>query len=242
MIVRALRAHARTFTGDVVLLWVAVAAFVLSISMATSIPAEIAEAPADARAALAAPFSAVLATYGAVLAAVYGSFRYTLDRRDGVVAQRLMLQSRWVTLITRALASALGGAVVAGVALLGGNIALAVAMGGVPVSWASVGSTLAVGAGAGLWGMAVGVIVQSHLVALFVASMSLGSAVLVAMLWNAAARGMPLIALLEAFGFDVAAVGMSPHDGPSSAVPVAAGWMLAALVAGGATLLRRDVK
>lgn len=241
MIVRALRAHARGVTGDIVLLWVVAAAVVLSTSMATSVPAELAEAPAGVRAALSAPFSAVLATYGAVLAAVYGSFRYTVDRRDGVIAQRLMLQPRWVTLLSRTLGSALGGAVVALAGLAGGHIALAVAMGGVPVGWASVGSALAVGAGAGLWGLGVGIVVQNHLVALFVASMSLGSAVLVAMFWSAAAHGFPLIALLDAFGFDVTAVGVSPADGPGGSVPVAVGWMLAALVAGGVTFVKRDV-
>lgn len=240
MIVRALRAQACGFTGDLVLAWVLVAATVLSISMAAGLPAEFADAPADVRATLSAPFTAVLTTYGAVLAAVYGSFRYTLDRRDGVVAQRLMLQPRWVTLFTRTLASALGGAVVALAGLAGGHLALAVAMGGVPAGWASVGSVLAVGACAGLWGLGVGIVVQNHLVALFVASMSLGSGVLVAMFWSSVARGLPLFALLEAFGFDVTAVGLPVNDGSGGSPSVAAGWMLAALVAGGVTFLNRD--
>ena len=106
MIGRALRAHARGFARDVVLFWVTVAGLVLSLSVATNIPPELADAPPDVRAAFAAPYEAVLATYGAVLAAAYGSFRYTVDRRDGVVAQRLMLQPRWATLLVRVPASA----------------------------------------------------------------------------------------------------------------------------------------
>lgn len=244
MIGRALRAQARSFTGDVVLLWVAVAALVMSLSLATSVPPEFADAPADVRAALTAPFSAVLATYGAVLAAVYGSFRYTIDRRDGVVAQRLMLQPRWASFLVRVPASALGGAIVALAGVAGGHAALSVSMGGIPVDWSSVASTLALGAVAGLWGMGVGVVVQAHLVALFVASLSMGAAMLVAMFWSAGAVNFPLLAMLEAFRFDVTAVGIMPDDRLDSSVAVllAAGWVLVALLAGGISFMRRDVK
>lgn len=244
MIGRALRAQARTFGGDVVLLGAVAAAFVVSSSLAASIPPEFSEAPADVREALTAPFSAVLATYGAVLAAVYGSFRYTIDRRDGVVAQRLMLQPRWAMLLTRMPTSAVGGVVVALAAVLGGYTALAVAMGGVPVDWSAVGMTLALGAVAGLWGMGVGVVVQVHLVALFVASLSMGAAMLVAMFWKAGAVYLPLLAMLEAFGFDVTAVGILPDgrlDGPL-AVLITAGWVGAVLLAGSIAFLRRDVE
>lgn len=244
MIGRALRAQARSFTGDVVLLWVAVAALVMSLSLATSVPPEFADAPADVRAALTAPFSAVLATYGAVLAAIYGSFRYTIDRRDGVVAQRLMLQPRWASLLVRMPFSALGGAIVALAGVAGGHAALTIAMGGLPVDWSSVASTLALGAVAGLWGMGVGVVVQAHLVALFVASLSMGAAMLVAMFWSVGAVYLPLFAMLEAFRLDVTAVGIMPDDrlDSSLAVLVAAGWVLVALLVGGISFMRRDVK
>ncbi|MFK3678302.1 hypothetical protein ACI2IP_11250 [Microbacterium sp. NPDC090218] len=244
MIGRAFRAQARSFVGDIVLLWVAVAGLVMSLSLATSIPPEFAEAPTDVRAALTAPYSAVLATYAAVFAAVYGSFRYTIDRRDGVVAQRLMLLPRWTIFVARVPASAVGGAVVALAGVIGGHTALAVAMGGIPVDWAAVGSTLAVGAAAGLWGLGVGIVVQAHLVALFVASMSMGAAVLVAMFWSAGAVCLPLLAMLQAFGFDIVAAGITSNDSLDTplAVLVAGGWVLAALLAGGVSFLRRDVR
>lgn len=243
MIRRALRAQARGVAGDVVLLGVAVAAFVMSLSLATSIPPEFADAPAGIRRELAAPFSTVLATYGAVLAAVYGSFRYTIDRRDGVVAQRLMLQSRWAMFLVRLPASAFGGAVVAFAAVIGGHTALLVAMGGIPVDGPSVGSTVALGAVAGLWGMGVGVVVQAHLAALFIASLSMGAAMLVAMFWSAGAVYLPLLAMLETFRFDVTAVGITPSDGLDAgpAVLVSAGWVLLVLGAGALSFLRRDV-
>ncbi|PVE94903.1 hypothetical protein [Microbacterium sp. TPD7012] len=244
MIGQALRAHARTFAGDIVLLWVVVAAFAVSLSLATSIPPELAEAPADVRTALTAPFTAVLATYGAVLASVYGSFRYTLDRRDGVVAQRLMLQPRWVTLLVRAPASALGGAVVALAGLAGGHAALAFAIGGIALDGTAVGSTLALGAIAGLWGMGLGIVVQAHLVALFAASLSMGAGLLVAILWKAGAVYLPLLAMLQALRFDVAAVGIMPGESldGSTAVLVTAGWVTAALLAGWLSFMNRDVR
>ena len=244
MIGQALRAHVRTFAGDIVLLWVVVAALAVSLSLATSIPPELAEAPADVRTALTAPFTAVLATYGAVLASVYGSFRYTLDRRDGVVAQRLMLQPRWVTLLVRAPASALGGAVVALAGLAGGHAALAFAIGGIALDGTAVGSTLALGAIAGLGGMGLGIVVQAHLVALFAASLSMGAGLLVAIFWKAGAVYLPLLAMLQALRFDVAAVGIMPGESldGSTAVLVTAGWVTAALLAGLLSFMNRDVR
>ncbi|MBT2483250.1 MULTISPECIES: hypothetical protein [unclassified Microbacterium] len=244
MIGRALRAQARSLAGDVVLLGVCAAALLLSLSLAMTITPEFADSPLEVREALAAPFGTVLTTYGAVLAAVYGSFRYTIDRRDGVVAQRLMLQPRWTTFLVRLPVSALGGAVVSLVGLAGGHTALALVMGTVPVDWSSIAGALAVGAVAGLWGMGLGMIVQAHLVALFVASMSMGVAMLVVTFWSAGAVYLPVLALLEAFRFDVTAVGVLPDDrlGSSLAALVSAGWVLAALLAGGITFMNRDVR
>ncbi|WP_455905333.1 hypothetical protein [Microbacterium sp.] len=244
MIGRALRAHARGFARDVVLFWVTVAGLVLSLSVATNIPPELADAPPDVRAAFAAPYEAVLATYGAVLAAAYGSFRYTVDRRDGVVAQRLMLQPRWATLLVRMPASAVGGAIVALAGAVGGHAALSVAMGGLPLEWSSLGSTLSLGALAGLWGLGVGIVVQAHLVALFVAPMSMSVAVLVVIFWRSGAVYLPLLAMLEALRFDVSALGILPDEGIDSPTAglVTAAWVLGALVAAGLSFMNRDVK
>jgi len=243
MIGRALRAQARSFTGDVVLLGVIVAAFVMSLSLAASVPGELADAPADARDRLTAPFGAVIATYAGVLAAVYGSFRYTIDRRDGVIAQRLCMQPRWTMLLGRVPASAVGGALVALAAVGGGHTALVAVMGGVPVDGSAIAATLGLGAMAGIWGLAVGLVVQVHLAALFVASLSMGAAALVAVFWDAGAVYLPLLAMLEAFRFDVAAVGVVPGhdlDGGLAAL-ISAGWVLVVLLAGGVSFLRRDV-
>ena len=242
MIGRALRAQARGAVGDVVLLGMALAALVLSLSLAAGIPADLADAPPAAREELVAPFDAVLATYAGILAAVYGSFRYTIDRRDGVVAQRLMLESRWAMLVVRVPAAALGGAVVAAAAAVGGHTALLVTLGGVPVHAPAVASAVALGAAAALWGLGIGIVVQAHLAALFVAALSMGVGLLAAMFWSAGAVYLPLPALLDAFRFDVAALGIPAGEGLGpAAVPIAAGWILLAVGAGAVVFLRRDV-
>lgn len=244
MIRRALRVQAYSLVADVVLLGAVVAAFVMSLTLLTSIPPEIAEAPAPARETLVAPFGAVIATYGAVLAAVYGSFRYTIDRRDGVIAQRLTVQPRRALLLARIPASALGGAIVALAGVVGGRTALAAVVGAVPGDWSTIASTLALGAVAGVWGMGIGIVVQAHLVALFIASLSMGAAMLVVLFWKTGAVYLPLLAMLAAFRFDLAAVGILPEDrlGSFLSVLVTAAWVLLALLAGGASFLRRDVK
>ena len=244
MSARALRAHALAVAGDAVLRWVSLAAFAMSLSLATSIPAELMDAPDEVRQSLTAPFSTVLAAYGAVLAAVYGSFRYTVDRRDGVIAQRLMLQTRRATLATRLPATALGGAAVALAATLGGHAALVISMGGVPPDGRAVAAASALGAVAGLWGVGLGLVVQSHLVALFLSALSIGSSILVAIFWKVVAVYLPLLALLEAFRFDVSAVGIMSGERLDSSVAtlVSVGWVLTVLVAGSIAFMRRDVK
>ncbi|WP_029267292.1 MULTISPECIES: hypothetical protein [unclassified Microbacterium] len=243
MIGRALRAQARSFAGDVVLLGMVAAALLMSLAVATSIPPDFAEAPAGVRSAFAESFTVVLATYGAVLAAVYGSFRYTIDRRDGVIAQRLMMLPRWTIFVARMPTAALGGAIVALTVVVVGQIALNVSRGGATLDGATVASTLALGAVAGLWGMGLGVVVQVHLVALFVVSMSMSGALLLTMFWSSGAGYLPPLVMLRALGFDVSAMGIPRNDllESSLALWATAGWVLAALLAGGAAFMKRDV-
>lgn len=243
MISRAVRAQARSTRGDMVLLWLAAAGLALSLFVVTSVPSDVADAPPGVEADVPGPYSAVLAMYGAVLAAVYGSFRYTIDRRDGVIAQRLMLQTRWMTLLTRVPAAAMGGAVVSAAAILGGHAALAVVVGGITWEWSTVGSALGVGALAALWGMGVGVVVQMHLVALFIVPMTVSGAVLVAIFWSAGAPYLPLFAMLEVCRFDVTVLGLLPVDrlDGSVALLVTGVWVIGALVSGTVSFIRRDV-
>lgn len=241
---QAFRAQARSLAGDVVLLAVAGAAFVMALSLALSVPADFADAPGSAREEFLAPFGTIMATYGAILAAIYGSFRYTVDRRNGVVAQRLTLQPRWASLVTRAPAAALGGALVALSAVVGGHVALAISMGGAAVDWPAIAASAAVGAAAGLWGFGVGLVAQQHLVALFVAPATIGVATLVATFWAAGAVWFPLPAMLATVGFDIRQVGFQDAaalDRPMAAT-LAVVWIVLILAAGGISFLRRDVK
>ncbi|PCE14632.1 hypothetical protein AUC47_03390 [Microbacterium sp. SZ1] len=243
MIARAFRIQARSLLHDIVLLWVLAAAFAMSVLVAAGVPPELADAPPNSRAALFAPFGVVVAVYGAVLAAVYGSFRYTVDRRDGVLAQRLMLERRPTVLLTRVPAAAVGGACISLAAVTGAHAAFGVAFGGLPIDGSTVGRTLLLGAVAGVYGLAVGLVVQTHLVALFIAPMSLAAGLLVVAVWPTMAVHLPLLALLEALGFDVSAAGLAAPDRLDRpvAVLVSAGWMLIGLLGGGILFLIRDL-
>jgi len=241
---QAFRAQARSLTGDAVLLAVVCAAFVMALSLATSVPADFADAPIGARQQFLAPFDIAIATYGASIAAVYGSFRYTVDRRNGVVAQRLTQQPRWASLVARVPAAAFGGALVAVSAVVGGHVALAVSIGGGSVDWPAAVASVALGAAAGLWGLGVGLMVQQHLVALFVAPVTLGIATVVSIFWAAGAVWFPLPAMLSTLGFDISEIGFRDAavlDRPIAAT-LAAMWILLILVGGATSFLRRDVK
>ncbi|MCM3779988.1 hypothetical protein [Microbacterium hydrocarbonoxydans] len=243
MIGRAFRMQARSLLHDAVLLWMLVAAFAMSVLVAAGAPPEVAEAPPSSRAAILAPVGVVVAVYGAVLAAVYGSFRYTVDRRDGVLAQRLMLQRRPTVLLTRVPSAAVGGAFVSLAAVVGAHAAFGVALGGLPIDGSAVGRTLLLGAVAGVYGLGVGLVVQSHLVALFIAPMSLAAGLLVVAVWPAMAAHLPLLTLLEALDFDVSAAGLAASDRLDRpvAILVSTGWMLFGLLGGGALFLLRDL-
>ncbi|WP_307382469.1 MULTISPECIES: hypothetical protein [Microbacterium] len=230
--------------GDLPLAWVCAAAIVLSASIGASVPGDVAAAPEAAKVAIAAPLSTVIAVYAAVMAAIYGSFRYTVDRRGGVVAQRATLQPRRWGLAARVPFTAVGGALVATAALLGGRVALAAALGARGLEPATVGTVAIVGAAAAVWGLGAGLLVQAHLPSLFVAPLSLSAALLVAPLWPAVAPWCPLPTLLRAAGLDLAPLGIDAAVGPARgvAVAVAAAWLAAALAAGTVSFLRRDLR
>ena len=243
---RALAAQARGVLGDRTLVGVCTGALLLSISLATRVPAHVADAPPEVKTLLAEQLSTVVAVYGALMAAIYGSFRYTVDRRRGVVAQRATLQPRAPGVVARVPFTAVGGVAVAAVALLGARVALAPALGTTGLHEGPVAGTLVVGAGAALWGLGVGLLVQAHLVALFVAPLSLSVALFLGIPWPEPATWMPLPTLLHATGFDLAAVGLgSAASGtvpdPAAARVLALVWTGGGLLAGIASFLRRDI-
>ena len=241
---RALLAQARAAVGDLPLAGVCVAALVLSASIGASMPGDVAAAPDGAKDAIAAPLSTVLAVYAAVMAAIYGSFRYTVDRRGGVVAQRATLQPRRWALAARIPFTALGGALVGMAALLGGRAAVATALGLHGLEPAAVGAVAIVGAAAAVWGLGIGLLVQAHLPSLFVAPLSLSAALLVAAPWPAVAAWFPLPTLVRATGLDLAPLGITAAVGPEpvAAAALAAAWITAVLAAGAASFLRRDLR
>ena len=241
---RALRSQALSFAGDLPVVGVAVAAAVLSASISAGIPADAAAAPEAAKEILARPMSTVIGVYAAVMAAVYGSFRYTIDRRTGVVAQRATLHPRAWALVGRLPFTALGGAIVGAAVVLGGRLALLPVLGVIGLEARDVGAVVLVGAVASLWGLGVGLLVQAHLPSLFLAPISLSAAMLIAPVWPAFSAWLPLPALLRASGLDTAVLGIAIDTGPSPdfAVPLASAWIVAVVAAGGGSFLRRDLR
>lgn len=244
MIGRALRAQLRGMPFDLPLAGAALAALLLALSIALNVPPELASTPAAARGAVHDALGAVTAVYAATMAAVYGSFRFTIDLRDGVVARRATIQHRGAGLIARLPVTALGGAVVATAAMTGAGIATAIALGDVVIPSRTVVATLVVGAVAALWGLAIGLVVRAHLTSLFVAPLSLGIAMVVASQgWDATAVWMPLPVLVRAAGLDLSALGIDAATqlDPAVAVLVCTGWVGAAIAAGAASFILRDV-
>ena len=240
---RALAAAARSFLGDIPLAGVGVATVVLSASIAASIPADAAAAPEEAKALLAGPLSTVVGVYAAVMAAIYGSFRYTIDRRTGVVAQRATLQPRAWALVGRIPFTVLGGALVGAAAVLGARLALAPTLGLTGLDAGGVGAILVVGAAAAVWGLGVGLLVQAHLPSLFAAPFSLSIAMVIAPLWPHVAAWFPLPMLLRGTGLDLTALGIAATSGPqgATAAALAAASIVAVGAAGAVSFLRRDL-
>jgi hypothetical protein len=245
-LVRAIAAQARGALGDLTLLGASASALLLSLSLATGVPSDLGTASAAEKDLAVAALTPVVAVYAAVMAAIYGSFRYTIDLRVGVVAQRATLQPRGASIAARVPFTALGGAVVAVLALAGGRVALAPVLGSAGLGPGVVVQIVVVGAVSALWGLGVGLLVRAHLVALFIAPLSLSSAVLIGALWPEPAMWMPLPSLLEVVGFDLAALGITPGvagmDGRSAVSgAIAATWTGVVLGAGIVSFLRRDV-
>ncbi|MBD8478379.1 hypothetical protein [Microbacterium sp. CFBP 8794] len=243
---QAIAAQARGAVADMTLLGVTVSALLLSLSLAAGVPSDLGTASAAEKELAVVPLSAVVAVYAAVMATIYGSFRYTIDLRVGVVAQRATLQPRGAAIAARVPFTALGGAVVAGLALAGGRVALAPVLGTTGLGPGVVAGTLVVGAVAALWGLGVGLLVRAHLFALFVAPLSLSVALFVGAMWPEPAGWMPLPAMLHAVGFDLASLGIVPAASghilePAVSTAITATWTSATLGAGIVSFLRRDL-
>ena len=276
---RTVLSQALCAARDLPLVGVAGVAAVLSASIAASIPTDVALAPDAEKVLLAETLSTVIAVYAAVMAAIYGSFRYTIDRRVGVVAQRATVQPRGWALVGRIPFTALGGAAVGMAALLGARLALVpafallglhardvaativvAAAGGVAgrrgarlalvaafallgVHGRDVAAARGVAAAASLWGLGVGLLVQAHLPALFVAPISLSLAVMLAPVWPTFCEWLPLPTFLRAGGLDLSVLGLA--DGgvdQSLAALLASVWLVGVVVVGAGSFLRRDLR
>lgn len=239
----ALRAQAQAFVGDLPLVGVGLSALALSASIGASAPADLASAPDEAKAAIAVVIATVTAVYAAVMASIYGAFRYTIGRRTGVLAQRATLQPRRWGLAARVPFTALGGALVAATSIVGSRLSLAASLGLRGLDTGVVVATLFVGAAAAVWGLGAGLVVRAHLPSLFVAPFSLSAALAVAHLWPVVAAWLPLAGFLRAARLDLAPLGIDAAVGPTPgwALALSIIWTITVLTAGAWAFLRRDL-
>ncbi|RXS69392.1 hypothetical protein EST92_25615 [Streptomyces sp. TM32] len=127
-----------------------------------------------------------------VLAAVYGSARFTNSYRTGAVARSVLIGPRTEVLWCKAASAAVGGALIG----LAGTTVLAVILrlgtGDTGLSAGTVPGAVGASASAAVWGVLLGSLIKHHLVAFFAVPTSLLVAVPLAGTWPHGARLLPL--------------------------------------------------
>ena len=235
----ALRSRAATLPTDLVLAGFGVAVAVVAASFAYAIPDGLASAPDAVRAAFRAELATSTTLITAMAAALYAGFDYTLDLRRGVIAREAMSLRRSAILGARAVMAAVGGAVI-GISCASG-IAVAAAL--VGAGWMLEPLLLLQAATTGLlaatWGLAVSVLVRSHLVALFAVPATLGIAVPLGAVLPQAAAWLPLPAIIGGVGSDLTAL-VRPQTAVAPGV-VAAAWLVLVGAAAVARFHSRDI-
>lgn len=243
MILRALRARAFRWPRDRVLGGAVIGMLGLTLVVAVGIPAELRAAPLSVRGAFAEEYRVVGVLSAALVAAIYGSFRYTIDHRDGAVAQQVTITQRVPHLVARVPFTMLGGAVIALVAVGASQLVVMLLVGVDEIAAETVFDHTALGTIMGLWGFCLGVIVRRHLLALAVVPASLGIALLLAAFAPEIGVWLPFPAGADALGFELAPFGFTPDsqlpDG--IAVVVFAGWLCIATAVAYLRFTRFDV-
>lgn len=251
---RMLQARAYGFAFDRVLQVLAAAAALLPLTFLMGLPEELRDAPIAVRAEFASEARTVAMVYAAALAAVYGSFRYTVDHRDGVIARQVTLARRTPVIASRVPFVILGGVLIAAVVAASCHGVLWIALGGVPLPagddaggaevLGSVPRTMGIGALAAVWGFSLGVVVRRHILALFVVPFSLTAALPLAGYAPVLAGWLPLPALARALGFDLSSFGLAGASASASVLALveSAAWIGAALCVALLLFARRDVK
>ncbi|MBF4461838.1 MULTISPECIES: hypothetical protein [unclassified Rathayibacter] len=236
MIASALRTEALRLRSDRPLAGLALVALVLGLSILLAVPENVREAPASARSALFDALAPSLLTTAAVVAGLYGAFRYTSDLERGVLARQLGFVGRLPLLCARAVMAAIGGALLAAVSSVAAVLAFrAVAASDVGVLELLPAGVL-VGVSAALWGLAVGVVIGRHVPALVAVSGVLAASLPLSE-WQPDAR------LATPLGAWLASVAYGGDRSADLGLALAAGvlWLIVAAVLAVVVVLRRDI-
>ncbi|MGM1018368.1 MAG: hypothetical protein ACQEW8_12605 [Actinomycetota bacterium] len=224
----ALRARAVSFAFDTVLRVLALIAVVLPLTFLIGVPSELATAPAAVRESFVDEVHTLSTLSAVMLSAIYASFRYTMDHRDGVVSRQITLTRRLPAFAARLPFALAGGVVIAAGTVIATHLVALAAWGVGEVEAWTVARTVCFAAVGAVWGLSLGVIVRMHLLALVVVPLSLGGALPLAGFLPAIAAWLPLPLGARAFGFDLESIGVGGGEGITA---VAAGAVLALFLA-----------
>lgn len=240
--IRALRSRWSSFRRDPLLVAVLAVAVVLPLTVLIALPADLRSALAPIRAGVATEIDGLVTLVVAAVAAIYGSGRYTVDHRDGVIAREAAMLHRSEILLSRLLFAVLAGAAVGVVGALSGGLVVGIAAGWEGRGAGSVGATGVVDAALGAicagWGLSVGILVRHHLPALVMAPLLLSAVLAVAPMAPGVAAWFPLPLIAEAVGAELSVAA----PGRATAIVLAALGIAALLCAAAVRFLRTDIR
>lgn len=161
----------------------------------------------------------------ALLGAAFGAVRTAAAFHSGVVGQDALVLHSDPPFWTRVVSAAVGAGVIGGATWVFGFLGTSVINGLHVFGYESLLGTVIVGAGAGVWGTAIGALVRSPLAALPLAIVSLSSAMFLSTIVPDFAAVLPLSSALQAAGSPIADTSVGSYG---SAV-IALLWLAVAL-------------
>lgn len=222
---------------DRVLWGVLAGALLLLLTSALGFPENLSSAPEPALSAVTAALRFPLEVNIATMASVYGSFRYTIDHRDGFIGRQVMWQSRVPTLTPRLLTTFIAGAITGLWCWLVFHVTLSISAQQIIVDSGTIWSSLLLGGTCSVWGLCVGSLVRAHLLALFLVPATLLLTVALGVGAPELATWSPLGAFLQAFGEGLPKAPTIGHP-----VLLSLCWIIAAIGISLYSFRRRDIR
>ncbi|MGO4453414.1 hypothetical protein [Arthrobacter sp. RAF14] len=206
------------------------------LASAVGLPRDLNSVPASMTETVMHAFRIPLAVNAATMASIYGSFRFTIDYRDGYIARQLLWQSRNTSLIAKMPPTMAAGAAIGAISCLIFAAVVGAAMRRPVLDFETLGQAAVLGIACSLWGLCVGSLVRAHLVALFIVPATLVLALPLA-LWKPEVSGWsPLSALLQSTGNRI------PGELPLQlAGALGLAWLALAIIASLWAFNRRDI-